>query len=446
MKKKIVFLTIVLLAILISSHSYGKYVIEYTNTIVNINVDNVAPRIELLSVENSNQDYPQYANQTHLLTIKVNVIEKNIKENLFGKEQIKILVGEQETNPAIYEIKEIKRAGKIIVYEIKLKQILGDGKLKIKVLEKTIIDKSENSNRETTLETGVTIDNTAPVIKFTQQELAEGKILAKLEANEKVRKIEGWELSETEENLTREFANNVTYPLPVTDYAQNISQVEININKATYIKLEYGGLGANCKWEFGQGNNEIVGKEMITQNPLYKIELLSLRTKGKIENDWIQIQNYMHTYWGEGKKGLSYIYETIYQHGYNPSSTSYVSMASGELAYVNKEVSLILGGDGVNFTGNRGISKGNPIPEEIANQYLFGVSGLRVKIKDTSYYSIVYQIWVNGYGWLKPASDGEEISYAHDKPMGAYRMSLIPKTEKQYLIDLWSKDVGTNHM
>lgn len=95
---------------------------------------------------------------------------------------------------------------------------------------------------------------------------------------------------------------------------------------------------------------------------------------------------------------------------------------------------------------NRGNSNGKPIPQEIAKQYLFGVSGLKVKLKDPSYNSIVYQICVKGYGWQRAVSDGEEAVYSHDKAIGAYRMSLIPKTEKQYLIDLWNQDIGTNNM
>ena len=67
-------------------------------------------------------------------------------------------------------------------------------------------------------------------------------------------------------------------------------------------------------------------------------------------------------------------------------------------------------------------------------------------MKDYSEYSIVYQIWVDGVGWQKAVSDGEETTYSHDKPIGAYRMSLIPKTEKQYLITSWNKDCGTNNM
>lgn len=325
MKKKIV---IFLLAfIVIASSSYAKYVIEQTQTVATIKIKGMPPEIKLVSVENTNQGYAQYANKTHTITVKVEVLEKQIKENYFNSQNIKILVGDQETVPKTYEIKKLQQTAEKIVYEIKLKQILGDGILKIEVPEKTIINQSNQENKKTILETGIMIDNTAPVITLKEQEIEEGKVIADLKINEEIRDIKGWNLTEDRKNLSKEFKNNVSYPLPVTDYAENTAKVEINIHKATNVQLEYGMLGDNRVWEFGQGNNEIVGKEMLKKNSDYKIEMISLWTNGAIENDFIQIQTYINTYWGEGKSGVSDTYENIYRHGYNPSSDSYASMA-----------------------------------------------------------------------------------------------------------------------
>ena len=47
------------------------------------------------------------------------------------------------------------------------------------------------------------------------------------------------------------------------------------------------------------------------------------------------------------------------------------------------------------------------------------------------------------YGWLKTASDGKETMYRFDKPISAIRMNIVPKSEKQYLVDFWDRDVGT---
>ena len=53
------------------------------------------------------------------------------------------MVGEKETIPKTYEIKEISKDNENIIYEIKLSEILGDGKLKIKVEQATIVDKNK---------------------------------------------------------------------------------------------------------------------------------------------------------------------------------------------------------------------------------------------------------------------------------------------------------------
>ena len=66
-----------------------------------------------------------------------------------------------------------------------------------------------------------------------------------------------------------------------------------------------------------------------------------------------------------------------------------------------------------------------------------------MKLKDYSYFSIIYQILVNEVGWVSACSDGQECMYFKDKPMSAFRIALVPKTEKQYVIDTWNKDIGT---
>ena len=66
-----------------------------------------------------------------------------------------------------------------------------------------------------------------------------------------------------------------------------------------------------------------------------------------------------------------------------------------------------------------------------------------MSLKDYSYYSIMYQILVDKVGWLEPCSDGQETKYSYDKPMTAIRVTLVPKTEKKYILEKWKQDVGT---
>ena len=444
--KKIVFLLIFLICMIISTNTYAKYVIENEAVIAEIKIDPQPPTIEFIDVFNDNtKEYNHYAKKSNTIEAKIIVKEKNIKENHFGKDHIKIIVGEKIVEPEIYNIKKIGTSSKMVMYEIKLKGILGDGKLKIKVEEGTIKDKSEQINKETVLDTNIEIDNTSPVITSLQEPIEAGKIMMNLTSNELIRKVNGWELAENQKQLKKEFLNNVAYPFKVTDLAGNSTQVDINITKATNIKIRYGALNSKSNWSFGNGNNEIVGKENMLNNSIYKIEGISLYYDGNIEKDFIQLQSYMHTYWGPGIQGRCEAYETRYNYGYNPGENTYDTMKDSFLSNIDKKFSIYQGGAGVNRAGNRGIA-GEPIPEEIAQKYLFGISGLRVKLKSYSDYSIVYQIWVKGQGWLKPVSNGEETYFERNKPISAYRMSLIPKTETQYLIDLWSKDIGTNNI
>lgn len=445
MKKRVVFILTFLSIIIITTNIYAKYVIEYTNTIAKIKIDLISPKIELMMIQNTNTQYENYANKTHTITVKIKVIENNILENNFNKENVKILVEDKEVIPGNFEIKKVIQTSKMSVYEVILNKILGEGALKIKVKEGTIKDISNNINQETIINTGIQIDNTAPIVSFTQEAQRDGKVIADLKANEQIRTVNGWDLSEDRLTLTKEFACNVSYPFKITDFAQNIAQVDINITKATNIKIQYGAFNQKTKWSFGNCNYEIAGKETVLENGTETTEMFSLLTEGEIEKDFIQVQNYIHTYWGEDVNGLGYSYENRYYYGYNPSANTYASMVTGDLVYINKKLNLVVGGDGMNRVGNNGLG-GKPIPEDIANQYLFGISGIKLKLKDESYYSIVYQIWVKNVGWQRAVSDGEEAVYSHDKPIGGYRMVLIPKTEKQYIIDYWNKDVGTNNI
>ncbi len=425
---------------------YAKYIFEATYTVASIDIDRNPPKIELLSLENTNTGYEKYANQTHTITAKVKVTEKNIIENHFGKEKVKILIQETAVNPEIYEIKELERNNESIIYQIKLSKLTGNGKLKIVVEEGTIKDKSDNINEETIFDTGIQIDNIAPNVTFSEEESTQGKVLANVTSNEAIRKMEGWNISESKLVLTKEFTNNVSYTFEVMDLAQNKTKVEINITKATNINIVYGSHNSEVGWTFGYGNYDVAGKTAIQKNPAFKTEALAFHVDGNIDKDFIQAQAFVYSYWGEGSEAICNTYHTRYSYGYNPSKTTYASMASGTIVNIQNKKCFMLGGSGVNAENQTDANGQNIMPQHYVGTYSFGISGIKMKLKDTSYYSIVYQILVNNYGWQNVASDGQETMYRYNKPISAFRMALIPKTEKQYLINSWNKDVGTYNM
>ena len=136
----------------------------------------------------------------------------------------------------------------------------------------------------------------------------------------------------------------------------------------------------------------------------------------------------------------------IYQYGYNPGRNLFKTMASDDLVTIDGNKYIQFGGTGMNGFQKTDIEGNNPIPFETVYQYNYGISGVTMKLKDESYYSIVYQILVNGQGWLKTCSDGEEAMYQFNRPMSAIRLALVPKTEKAYILNLWNQDVGTNRI
>ena len=147
--KKILLLIIIFITVIsMNSFVQGKYIFEYTSTVAKIDIDRNPPKIELISISNTNTGYEKYANKTHTITVKVKVIEKNIKENLFNKNTIIANIENTRVNPEQLEIKEIEKTSDSIVYDIILKQLNGNGDLVIKIPEGTIVDKSYNVNQE----------------------------------------------------------------------------------------------------------------------------------------------------------------------------------------------------------------------------------------------------------------------------------------------------------
>ena len=69
------------------------------------------------------------------------------------------------------------------------------------------------------------------------------------------------------------------------------------------------------------------------------------------------------------------------------------------------------------------------------------ISGIQFKLNNNPDYSIVYQSYIKDIGWLKVSFDGQSNLYDYSKPISNFRMNIIPKSEKQYLVNYWNKDV-----
>lgn len=439
MKRKKIYISLIifLLVIGIQSNIYGKYVIQNSFEIATISTDETKPVISYYGERNSNIKYPTYANKTHTVTVRIKVVEKNISINNL-LEKTKVLVGGLEEKDKIIEIKKSVGSTKMSVFDITLENLTGNGIVELVIENGAIIDIAGNENDFEKVTSGITIDNIAPVATFEEVLLDDGKVQINIKANEKIQEKEGWTRSSDTKTISKEFPCNVSYPIEIIDLAQNNSLIDISVTKATYIILNYGSFNQGFGWSFNSVENEIAGKEAIQQNSTRKTEILAFRTEGKVDSDFLQVQAYVHTYWGENAKVLSNTYENIFYHGYNPSIEKYSSMIDGEIVYANGKQHFILGGDGINREGKKSVNVTIPIPGEIAQNYPFGISSIKVKLKDDINYSVVYQIFVDKQGWQKTASDNEESTYAHDKPITGFRMVIVPKSEREELMKYWN--------
>lgn len=74
-------------------NTFAKYVIENTQIVAKLVIDQSKPLLELLDIISSNTDYPTYANQTHLITGHIKITEKNLIRNDLSSDTLKVAVG-----------------------------------------------------------------------------------------------------------------------------------------------------------------------------------------------------------------------------------------------------------------------------------------------------------------------------------------------------------------
>ncbi len=402
------------------------------------NIDKVLPVVECIEIKNSNTDYKQYANNEKEINLTIKVSD-NIGIKNVDLSKINIKVGSNIVIPTkVWTEKSSEEKEKI--YNLKLTDIKSDGILKVIFESGFVTDISNNNSNEETINTEIIIDNTKPNIIYSQESITEGKIRAILTANEKVKKLNGWDISLNQKVLNKEFISNVSYELVITDLAGNETITIVNVTNATYISLVYASHNSNVGWTYGYGNYDVAGSSAVKQDQNYKTESLAFNVTGNVTSDFVRARAYVYTYWGEGAKARCWNSGLIYNHGYNPSSTSWKTMGSSDLVTINSKRCFQFGGSGINALNATDINGNNPIPS--MPNFPFGICGISLALKDYKDYSIVYQIYIGNIGWLTAKSNGEETMYSKIKPMSAFRVSIIPNSEKTNLLNTWNEDVG----
>lgn len=441
-KNKIIYLFLLVIFLLsVNTITSAKYVIDKNMLIANINIDRTKPVIEVIQIKNTNEGYEKYANKTHTITVTIKIIEKNIKDVYLDKQHIDLFVGDKSVIPNNLTVNKIQANENI--YELVFNGISENGNLNINIKKGTVIDKAGWENEVVNINTQIVIDNIAPEGIFTEQSIDVGKVNANIKLSEQIRNLDGWQFSEDNLNINKDFTNNISYELPIMDFAGNVSKVNIDITKATYINISYASHNSEVGWTCGYGNYDIAGKKAIQENPIYKTEALAFNISGNVDTDFLQARAFVYTHWGEGITGKCRTSGLLYNYGYNPNHDTYKTMNSEGLVTIEGKKYFQLGGSGINAKQSTGTNGGNPIPDEISRQYHYGISGINLKLKDYSQFSVIYQIFINKVGWISACSDGQDCMYNQKKPMSAFRVALVPKSEKQFVLDTWNKDIGS---
>ena len=322
--------------------AFGKYILNFDLQAANINIDRCPPEIELLDIENSNLNYEHYANKTHDINFKFKITEKNILKNNFNSNYIKFYLDNKIISPKNFEITLFSQNNNELLYDIKISGIDGNGILKINILEGAIIDSSNLNFDNKVFDTGILIDNVPPITIFKETLLSSGKSLANFNCNEKVRALNGWNLSDNKMVLSKEFSNIIEYPIPITDYAQNTSYSNVSIKTASYISLNYGTYDASDNNINLQEAGNIAGYNTITNNLIYKTEALMVHYKDYLDSTLLQGRAYLYMHFGKGSTDNCKYSELPYSYGYNPSNSDWISMSSSalHLAYIQGKLCM----------------------------------------------------------------------------------------------------------
>ena len=312
-KKNVIFIILILLIINLNSIANAKYIFEFEFDVAYLNIDRTKPIIEYIGVTNTNKDYEKYANKTHNIIVKIKIIEKNMSNDVLENDEINVLVGNEIAKDYKLEIITKEKAEDYIIYDLKFSNLLGNGNLNINIIEGAIIDTSGLKNEQKLVDTNIQIDNISPKGSFSQEKIEEGRVKGTIKVDEKIRKVDGWNISDDSKSLNSEFLSNVYYELQITDYAQNSSTIKVHVSEATNIILTYGSHNSEYGWSYGYSNYDIAGKEAVKVNKKHKTEALAFLIKGNVEKDFLKVRAYDYTHWGEGTSGICKLTKNAYK-------------------------------------------------------------------------------------------------------------------------------------
>ena len=207
--------------------SFSKYVFNESFIVTKIQIDK-KPMIEVLDISNTNTGYEKYANSTHLVALKVKVTEKNVAINHFTRDNIQILVNDTTIKPSI-KLSLLSNNNGEMLYDLILSNLTGNGNLSIVFPEGIIEDSFGLKNDFQKYDTGISIDNISPTSTCKELSIENDKSQYIIQSNENLRPINGWDFYNTNSSLSKVFSSPISYPITITDYAGNTSEVFVDI-------------------------------------------------------------------------------------------------------------------------------------------------------------------------------------------------------------------------
>lgn len=213
---------------------FAKYIIEQQAIVAKLNIDRCPPQIQLIKIENSNTLHPNYASKKHSVVLTFKVIEKNIKAYNINYANTEITLDGKIVHPRVVRFSHKKQVGDEKIFLLTLNEISGNGLLKIHFPEGVVQDIADLKTEDLVFDTNITIDNIAPTTIFKETVTKDGKSLAEIKCNEPVNQLDGWNYSSEDFVLSKEFEENSSFPITITDLAGNEATITINIKNAKF--------------------------------------------------------------------------------------------------------------------------------------------------------------------------------------------------------------------
>lgn len=320
------------------SSSFAKYTIEDIFIIAKLDIDRCKPDIELIDLISSNSNYPTYANKTHIITGHLKITEKNIIKNNLSANSLKILVGNHSITPTFKNFSLISQNLNTKIYEFSFTNTINDGPLTIVIPKGIVEDKSGLINDQKNFSTNIFIDNTPPNATFLETPSSNNKAKIQITSDEAIQPMEGWTNSSNHLTLEKEFSNPITYALPLTDFAQNSSELLITIKNASNILLEYGTFD-DYSYQTLVSSGEISSPKTISSHSICTTESIFIRFASNFNPNFLQAKSYVHTYWGNGAQIICPYTELICHHGFN----EWITVSSQQALHHNNHLFSQLG-------------------------------------------------------------------------------------------------------